>query len=317
MVTPQGAAKAAVKEVAEKATEELATHADDLANTAKKVIDTATEAPTPPTQLANDIAAAPAAAKPPLPGVDTPKAPNAPPSADVVPGGELAHPLPPAAADRRLTTDITSRAPLRKDTKADIHAAARRDPDTGLPIDPNTREPIHGTPDVGHKPGFEEKTTNDMVTQYGLSRREKLEWSNDPSHYRLEAPGSNRSHQYESPRSASHMYDDYKDWLQKNMQTNPKLAQDPTAQRRLANIKSETRPTGAAQQRQIQETSVRQSTNSQRDAARQSAQEANQSNTRSSSQGEEHHDNGSSHKKRSNSKKKKKKSSQHHPKPKG
>jgi hypothetical protein len=317
MVTPQGAAKAAVKEVAEKATEELATHADDLANTAKKVIDTATEAPTPPTQLANDIAAAPAAAKPPLPGVDTPKAPNAPPSADVVPGGELAHPLPPAAADRRLTTDITSRAPLRKDTKADIHAAARRDPDTGLPIDPNTREPIHGTPDIGHKPGFEEKTTNDMVTQYGLSRREKLEWSNDPSHYRLEAPGSNRSHQYESPRSASHMYDDYKDWLQKNMQTNPKLAQDPTAQRRLANIKSETRPTGAAQQRQIQETSVRQSTNSQRDAARQSAQEANQSNTRSSSQGEEHHDNGSSHKKRSNSKKKKKKSSQHHPKPKG
>ncbi|SCX15024.1 GH-E family nuclease, partial [Mycolicibacterium fluoranthenivorans] len=276
-----------------------------------------TEAPTPPTQLANDIAAAPAAAKPPLPGVDTPKAPNAPPSADVVPGGELAHPLPPAAADRRLTTDITSRAPLRKDTKADIHAAARRDPDTGLPIDPNTREPIHSTPDIGHKPGFEEKTTNDMVTQYGLSRREKLEWSNDPSHYRLEAPGSNRSHQYESPRSASHMYDDYKDWLQKNMQTNPKLAQDPTAQRRLANIKSETRPTGAAQQRQIQETSVRQSTNSQRDAARQSAQEANQSNTRSSSQGEEHHDNGSSHKKRSNSKKKKKKSSQHHPKPKG
>ncbi|MGJ6121623.1 HNH endonuclease [Mycolicibacterium sp. Y3] len=87
MVTPQGAAKAAVKEVAEKATEELATHADDLANTARKVIDTATEAPTPPTQLANDIAGAPAAAKPPLPGVDTPKAPNAPPGPDLpVPG---------------------------------------------------------------------------------------------------------------------------------------------------------------------------------------------------------------------------------------
>ncbi len=81
MATPQGAAKAAVKEVAEKATEELATHADDLANAAKKVIDTATEAPTPPTQLVNDITAAPAATKPPLPGVETPKAPNAPPAA--------------------------------------------------------------------------------------------------------------------------------------------------------------------------------------------------------------------------------------------
>lgn len=308
MFTPTGAAKKIAEEGAEMVAEQALKHTDDIIDAAKAIPN--------PAQVREEITAAGAVSKPPLPGVKTPKAPNAPPSADVVPGGELAHPLPPAASDRRLTTDITSRAPLRKDTKADIHAAARRDPDTGLPVDPNTREPIQGTPDIGHKPGFEEKTTNEMVTQYGLSRREKLEWSNDPSHYRLEAPGSNRSHQYESPRSASHMYDDYKDWLQKNMQTNPKLAQDPTAQRRLANIQSQARPTGAAQQRQIQNASVRQSTNGQRDAARQSAQEANQSGNRSSSHGQDHNDNGSSHKKSNSENKKKKKSSQNHPKPK-
>ncbi|MGJ6125669.1 GH-E family nuclease [Mycolicibacterium sp. Y3] len=308
MFTPTGAAKKIAEETAEVVAEQALKHTDDIIDATKVVPN--------PAQVREEITAAAAAGKPPLPGVGTAKAPNAPPSADVVPGGELAHPLPPAASDRRLTTNITSRAPLRKDTKADIHAAAERDPDSGLPLDPNTGEPIHGTPDIGHKPGFEENTTNDMITRYGLSRREKIEWSNEASHYQLEAPGSNRSHQYESPRSASHMYeDDYKDWLQKNMQTNPKLAQDPTAQRRLANIQSQARPTGAAQQRQIQEASVRQSTDGQRDVARQSAQEANRGSNRSSSQGQDH-DNGSSHKK-SNSKKKKKKSSQHHPKPKG
>jgi hypothetical protein len=251
--------------------------------------------------------------------------PNGPPgsASDIpegltVPGGEHAWPLPPSAADRRLSTNVTGRGSLRTETKQDIHAAAVRDPDTGLPLDPNTGEPIHGTPDIGHKPGFEEKTANDMAAQYGLSRREKIEWDNDPSHYQLEARGPNRSHQFEDPRTAHDMYeDDYKDWLQKNMQTNPKLAQDPTAQRRLAHLQSQTRPTGAAQQRHIQEVKVRQGTDGQRNAALQSAREANQGSSRSSSQGQDHNGSSSSKKKSNSNKKKKKKSSQHHRKPKG
>ncbi|WP_234816660.1 hypothetical protein [Mycolicibacterium wolinskyi] len=69
MVTPQGAAKKVVTESAELAVEQLGKHADD-------VIDVAKATPTPPAQLADDVADA---AKPPVPGVSTPKAPNAPP----------------------------------------------------------------------------------------------------------------------------------------------------------------------------------------------------------------------------------------------
>ncbi|WP_276824340.1 polymorphic toxin-type HINT domain-containing protein [Mycolicibacterium mageritense] len=73
MVTPQGAAKKVVKEGAELAAQQLAKHADDVVDVAKAV-------PTPPSQLADDITASAAAAKPPVtPGV-SPKAPNAPPA---------------------------------------------------------------------------------------------------------------------------------------------------------------------------------------------------------------------------------------------
>ncbi|MCV7067662.1 hypothetical protein H7H51_21825 [Mycolicibacterium farcinogenes] len=52
MVTPQGAAKKVVKEGTELAVEQLTKHADD-------VIDVAKTAPTPPAQLADDVAAPP------------------------------------------------------------------------------------------------------------------------------------------------------------------------------------------------------------------------------------------------------------------
>ncbi|ULN48205.1 hypothetical protein MI170_02115 [Mycolicibacterium goodii] len=84
VVTPQGAAKKAVKEGAELAAEQLTKHAGD-------VIDVAKTTPTPPAQLAEDVAAA-GTAKAPVPGVSTPKAPNAPPGKtprDVPSGHEL------------------------------------------------------------------------------------------------------------------------------------------------------------------------------------------------------------------------------------
>ncbi|WEV32778.1 polymorphic toxin-type HINT domain-containing protein [Mycolicibacterium fortuitum] len=73
MVTPQGAAKKAVREGAELAVEQLAKHADD-------VVDVAKAAPSPPAQLADEVAAAGAAKTPVTPGT-SPKAPNAPPAA--------------------------------------------------------------------------------------------------------------------------------------------------------------------------------------------------------------------------------------------
>ncbi|WP_157890779.1 polymorphic toxin-type HINT domain-containing protein [Mycolicibacterium goodii] len=72
MITPQGAAKKIVKEGTELAAEQLAKHTDD-------VIDVAKTTPTPPAQLADEVAAVGTPKPPVTPGV-SPKAPNAPPA---------------------------------------------------------------------------------------------------------------------------------------------------------------------------------------------------------------------------------------------
>lgn len=111
MFTPQGAAKKVVEEGVELGVEQLAIHSDDI-------LDVATAIPTAPAQLADDIAGS-------TPGI--------------VPGGEGAWPLPPAAGDMRLSTNIDSRVPFRADTVTDVHAAAEIDRVTGLPKDGNNR----------------------------------------------------------------------------------------------------------------------------------------------------------------------------------
>jgi hypothetical protein len=187
----------------------------------------------------------------------------------------------------------------------------------GVQIDSASKEVLGAKRDIGHRPGQEFKTTQEMADNYGLSRREVVEWENDPKRLQWENSNTNRGHQYENPRSSEKMYESYKKWLKKSVNNNPKLAEDPTAQRRLANMAKQDRPTGATQQRQIQDVSARQSTDGQRNAALQSAKDANQGGSRSSSQSDSGSDN-NSHKKNSNSKNtKKKKSRPNHPKPKG
>lgn len=73
MVTPQGA----VKKVAEEGAEQVLKHTDDIVDGVEDVVDVAKTAPTPPTQVADDIAAG---ATPPGPLAANPKAPNAPPA---------------------------------------------------------------------------------------------------------------------------------------------------------------------------------------------------------------------------------------------
>ena len=330
MVTPQGAAKKAVTEGAELAVEQLGKHADD-------VIDVAKATPTPPAQLADDIAAAGTAKPPVTPGV-SPKAPNAPPataktpevtstaattkasdaapsvakapevSPHAVPGGEESWALPPARGDRRLSTDITSRVSHRTDTVNEVYRNAQRDPQTGLIRDANDPQVvIPGKPDIGHKPGYEFHTTQEMARKYGLSRREVVEWENDPTHLQLEHPTPNRSHKYENPRSADDMYQEYKGWLKrKTNEGNKKLANDPTAQRRL---RQEANPSQT-------------SANTQRDTARETARAANnadssdtgKSNSRSSDNAKSKK-NSKKNDNKKNDKKKNKKSKKHHKKP--
>ncbi|WP_235624068.1 HNH/ENDO VII family nuclease [Mycolicibacterium goodii] len=325
MVTPQGAAKKVVKEGAELAAEQLGKHADD-------VIDVAKATPTPPAQLADEVAAAGTAKPPVTPGV-SPKAPNAPPAAaktpevtstaattkasdaapsvgkapDVsphaVPGGENSWALPPARGDRRLSTDITSRVTHRADTKSGIER--HHDPMTGEEIDPATNEVLGKKRDIGHKPGYEFHTTQQMARKYGLSRREVVEWENDPSHLRWENFSTNRSRKYESPRSADDMYNEYKGWLKRQVdQGNKRLAKDHTAQRRL---RQEAGPSQS-------------SADTQRDTARESARTANNNESASNSDSKPRDNgNGKSKENKKNDKKKEKKkdkkSKKHHKKP--
>jgi len=73
MFTPTGAAKKIAEEGAELVAKQALTHTDDVIDAAKVVPN--------PAQVREEIAAAGAAGKPQLPGVETPKAPNAPPAA--------------------------------------------------------------------------------------------------------------------------------------------------------------------------------------------------------------------------------------------
>ncbi len=90
MLTPQGAGKKIVEESAKAVGEQLAKHADDI-------IDVAKAAPTPPTQLANDITAA---ANPLKPGAGTPKIPTGPPGAEALPTAGTGKDFTPVQRDR-------------------------------------------------------------------------------------------------------------------------------------------------------------------------------------------------------------------------
>ena len=80
---------------------------------------------------------------------------------------------------------------------------SRRDPTSsrtpdGRPIDPNTRQPINGTPDLGHKTGQEFWRLKEQAEAEGLPQKQFNDRLNDPNKYQLEEPSSNRSHKHEA-----------------------------------------------------------------------------------------------------------------------
>ena len=89
---------------------------------------------------------------------------------------------------------------LRIATKQAIQDAAPRTADGDF-IDPNTGQviPQEGPFDYGHTPGNEWWRTQQMARDQGWTRQQVIEYENDPSHYQIEDPSSNRSHFYEMP----------------------------------------------------------------------------------------------------------------------
>jgi len=92
------------------------------------------------------------------------------------------------------------RVDLRESTKEAIRDAAPKTAE-GEFIDPNTGTviPREGTYDFGHKPGYEWWRTQRAARDEGWSRNEVITYENDPSHYQIEDPASNRSHLFELP----------------------------------------------------------------------------------------------------------------------
>jgi hypothetical protein len=101
----------------------------------------------------------------------------------------------------RVATNATyDRVTLRSSTRQAVQDAAPRDADGNF-IDPNTGQsiPAAGPFHYGHKPGFEYWRNRDMAQAQGWTREQFIEFENDPSHYQIEDPYNNMSHQYEQP----------------------------------------------------------------------------------------------------------------------
>ncbi|AYG04695.1 type IV secretion protein Rhs [Gryllotalpicola protaetiae] len=54
--------------------------------------------------------------------------------------------------------------------------------------------------DYGHLPGYEWWRTQQLARGSGWTRQQVIEYENDPDHYQIESPSSNRSHLFEMPR---------------------------------------------------------------------------------------------------------------------
>ena len=72
-----------------------------------------------------------------------------------------------------------------------------RDPNTGDIIEWEESHPRKGVCDMGHLPSEKYSTVHDAYMNGELSKKEFLNWYNDPDNYRPELPGNNRSHKFE------------------------------------------------------------------------------------------------------------------------
>lgn len=67
-------------------------------------------------------------------------------------------------------------------------------------IDPNTRRPIDGPYDLGHKPGREYWRLREYAISQNMTQAQFNNYVNNPDFYQIESPPSNRSHRYEKPK---------------------------------------------------------------------------------------------------------------------
>lgn len=96
---------------------------------------------------------------------------------------------------------------IRKEVREQVEANAEKN-EEGKFLDANTKEPIEGQYDLGHKPDHEFWREKERAEAEGLSQEEFNDKMNDPDLYQIEDPHNNRSHQYEKPREESEQQED-------------------------------------------------------------------------------------------------------------
>ena len=85
---------------------------------------------------------------------------------------------------------------IRKSVREQVEAAAEKN-EKGQFLDANTKEPIEGAYDLGHKPGHEFWREKQRAEEEGLTQEEFNEKMNTPNIYQIEDPHNNRGHQFE------------------------------------------------------------------------------------------------------------------------
>ena len=85
---------------------------------------------------------------------------------------------------------------IRADVRAEVERRAQKN-DQGQFLDANTKKPIEGKYDLGHKAGFEHWRVAERAERDGLTQKDFNERMNDPDYYQVEDPSENRSHKHE------------------------------------------------------------------------------------------------------------------------
>ncbi len=85
---------------------------------------------------------------------------------------------------------------IRQNVRAQVEENAEKN-EKGQFLDANTKEPIEGKYDLGHKREHEFWHEKQVAEEEGLTQSEFNDKMNDPDFYQIEDPHENRSHAHE------------------------------------------------------------------------------------------------------------------------
>ncbi len=85
---------------------------------------------------------------------------------------------------------------IRKSVREEVERRAEKN-EKGQFLDANTKEPIEGKYDLGHKAGHEHWREAEKAEKEGLTQGEFNDRMNNPDFFQIEDPHENRSHAHE------------------------------------------------------------------------------------------------------------------------